>query len=99
MTGVYTVTPEQVVMLRRVLTIAARHSDEAAALLDLLLKPINPDLPLARQIVIDTLEPENHLRCNCRDKIAAGEWDRGQKVRIALAALAYSRSPVAETDQ
>ncbi|MGU3316304.1 hypothetical protein ACLBWH_12205 [Sphingomonas sp. M6A6_1c] len=77
------------------LTIAARQSDEAAALLAMLPEPPDPDLPLARQIVIDTLDPESHRRCDCRDKIAAGEWDRGQKVRIALAAFAKFRTLVA----
>ncbi len=59
-------------------------------------KPVDPDLLLARQCVIETLKPEDHRRCNCREKIAAGEWDNGHKVRIALAAIKRGRELAGE---
>lgn len=49
--------------------------------------PVDPLLVEAREIVKETLTPENHKRCDCRGEIDRGEWDRGQKVRAALAAL------------
>lgn len=48
----------------------------------------HPLLIEARAIVAATLTPANHKGCHCRDEIAAGKWDSGQKVRIALKALA-----------
>lgn len=41
----------------------------------------------ARQIVKATLTPDRHSRCNCREEIDAGEWDKGQKIRATLAGL------------
>lgn len=49
------------------------------------------DIIEARGIVKATLTPENHERCNCRQEIDAGEWDRGQKVRAALAGIQRGR--------
>jgi hypothetical protein len=49
--------------------------------------PVDPLLIEAREIVKATLSPDRHSRCNCREKIAAGEWDEGQKVQASLAAL------------
>jgi hypothetical protein len=54
----------------------------------------------AREIVKATLSPEEHKRCNCRAEIDAGYWDNGQKIRIALTALAgekVAREREAET--
>ncbi|KPH65788.1 hypothetical protein ADT71_09630 [Novosphingobium sp. ST904] len=66
---------------------------------------IAADLFEAREIVKATLAQDSHRRCNCREKINAGEWDEGQKVRAALAgikrgrALALScRCPVCASD-
>lgn len=46
-----------------------------------------PLLAEARDIVIATLKPDSHKHCHCRDEIASGKWDDGQKVRAVLAAL------------
>lgn len=64
---------------------------EARAIVALLPEPVDPDLVEARQVVIDTLAPENHARCNCREEIANGGWDSGQKVRASLAAIKRGR--------
>lgn len=48
--------------------------------------PVDPLLLEAREIVKATLT-DSHQFCDCRAKIDAGEWDTGQKVRAALAAL------------
>ena len=53
--------------------------------------PVDPDLIEAREIVKATLVPESHARCDCREKIDAGEWDRGHKVRATLAAIKRGR--------
>jgi hypothetical protein len=48
---------------------------------------VDSDMLLAREIVKETLDPANHAYCDCRREIDRGEWDKGQKVRAALAAL------------
>lgn len=54
------------------------------------------DRRAAREIVKATLTPEDHRRCNCREKIDAGLWDGGQKVRAALVGIYFGRGqPVA----
>lgn len=62
-------------------------------------EPIDPDLLLARTAVLETLTPKNHMRCHCRDEIAAGEWDNGHKVRAVFWALkARKISPTNQGD-
>lgn len=56
------------------------------------------DLLLARAAVIETLTPENHRHCNCREEINAGEWDNGHKVRACLAAIRTTRALVAKVE-
>lgn len=49
------------------------------------------DLVEAREIVKATLAKGGHRRCNCRERIDAGAWDEGQKVRAALAGIQRGR--------
>lgn len=49
--------------------------------------PVDPLVKAARQVVIDTLDPAAHTRCTCREHIAAGEWDKSPKMKIAMEAL------------
>lgn len=49
--------------------------------------PVDPLLAEAREIVKATLTPDRHMRCDRRSEIDLGQWDDGQKIRAALAAL------------
>lgn len=46
----------------------------------------------ARQIVSDNLNPTSHRACNCRERIAAGEWDRELSVRSVMTAMGWGAS-------
>jgi len=50
------------------------------------------DLLDAREIVKATLAPDSHRACNCREAIDAGDWDKAQKVRAALAGIRRGRA-------
>ena len=58
--------------------------------------PWEMQLPLARQAVKETLSPENHLRCNCREEIDAGKWDNGHKVKACLRAMHLAAQAIEE---
>lgn len=59
-------------------------------------QPTAEQIARARRIVKETLNPERHKRCRCRDEIDAGEWDNGHKVRIALAAIMETQEACAK---
>ena len=51
----------------------------------------NADLQIARKAVTETLTPDRHMRCNCREEIERGEWDKGHKIQACLRAIHLTR--------